>query len=189
MATQPTLKPAEMPSTAPSDTPGHALAPELPLVSPVTTKVDVDEATVSPRFEIVDQLCEQCGYQLRGTRSIRCPECACIIPRPLTASGARDARHQRYAIWDRINPWLWLLGICGVVLAVGFAPRMFAISAIRGVAVSLIFLSTFLIVIVWRKQKRMIHHKPAWRIVGEGLGLIALSVLILMMTSRLALMS
>lgn len=189
MATQPTLKPTEVPPAAMPGTPSKENALELPLIAPVTTKVDVDEATVSPRFEIVDQLCEQCGYQLRGTRSIRCPECACIIPRPLTASGARDARQQRYAVWDRINPWLWLLGICGVVLAVGFAPRMFAVSAIRGVAVSLIFLSTFLIVIVWRKQKRAIHHKPAWRIVGEGLGLIALSVLILMMTSRLALMS
>jgi len=189
MATQPTLKPTEAVPPASPDAPSRELAPELPLVTPVTTKIDVHEATASPKFEIIDQLCEQCGYQLRGTRSIRCPECACIIPRPLTANGARDARQQRYAIWDRINPWLWLLGICGVVLAVGFAPRMFAISAIRGVAVSLIFLSSFLIVIVWRKQKRAIHHKPAWRIVGEGLGLIALSVLILMMTSRLALMS
>jgi hypothetical protein len=163
--------------------------PDIPLVAPLITKVDLDEIDLSPNFEIVDQLCEQCGYQLRGTRSIRCPECACIIPRPLSTDAASEVRRSKHAIWNRVNPWLWLLSICGVILAVGFAPRMFAVSAIRGVAVSLIFLATFISVVVWHKQKRAILTKPRWQIVLEGLGLVGLSLLILMMTSRLALLS
>lgn len=186
MAKQPTLKPADMVPASPTSASTEALVPESHLVIPDTSYVD--EAKVSPRFEIVDQLCESCGYQLRGARSIRCPECACVIPRPLSSDAAAEIRRSKHAIWNRVNPWLWLLGICGAVSAVGFAPRMFALSAIRGVAVSLIFLSTLLIVIAWRKLKAVIHQKPTWRVAAEGLGLISLSVLILMMTSSLALM-
>jgi hypothetical protein len=191
MATQPTLKTTEDASPAPGSAPhaGKTSVPELPLVGPLTTKVDINEVTASPGFHIGDQLCEACGYQLRGTRSIRCPECAFIIPRPLSTDAAAEIRRSKHAIWNRINPWLWLLGICGVVLAVGFAPRMFAVSAIRGVAVSLIFLATFISIVVWHKQKKDLLTKSRWRLCLEGLGLIALSVLILMMTSRLALMS
>lgn len=189
MATQPTLRPTDSLPTVSEHSSVEEAAPEFPSVAPLTSKVDLDESTLSPRFEIVDQLCESCGYQLRGTRSIRCPECAWVIPRPLSSDAAAEIRRSKHAIWNRVNPWLWLLGICGVVLAVGFAPRMFAVSAIRGVAVSLIFLATFISIAVWHKQKQEILTKPRWRIVLEGLGLITLSVLILMMTSRLALMS
>lgn len=108
-----------------ADTDIYELAPEEP-AAPVQRWIAPDAKAKQTQA----LPCPQCGYDLRGLRSDRCPECGKV----LNATAIRQAEHKR----DGINDSTWFdakaVAMAGVGLAIGATIWWLEVGSWLGVA-------------------------------------------------------
>jgi multisubunit Na+/H+ antiporter MnhG subunit len=169
------------------------VSPESARSTPATDQVNQANqaalATPRPGFVNSDQPCEKCGYLIRNSRAICCPECGFIIPRPIKNDAQQDLHKSKVAIWSRFHFLLCLLASIGIVLVFVFFTRVHAISLIRAVVVSLLFLAPILNLISWHRTRPRCFKWTRFQLVFMGTATSGFSALIIWMTVRLVLLS
>lgn len=154
-----------------------------------TSDAPATEATPRPGFSNNDTPCEKCGYIIRNTRAVRCPECGFVIPKVINDDVVKDAEKSKVALWSRFHFWLCVIACVGVGCVFVFFSRMHAISLIRAVVVSLLFLAPILNIISWRRTRPRCFKWSKLVMIFVGLANCAFSVLIIWMTVRLVYLS